>query len=190
MLIEFNMNEYKLRPIIEVRLLVNGKRKVVDALVDTGADKVFWVDKEPIPGAWIKKHIGYTGESSGFGANKRTGLRVDLVDINLYGDNGLGTTFRDIPITHSVVETGGLFALVLPYTLFLGFDLGIKRGCTGKTDCFWLETFDNRINRGVKYNCKHGIFDTSLLQDEYGEVNEEDSVEELKRLGSKALDLF
>lgn len=183
--IEMKMEKFKLRPVVPVSILCGRNKKKVNALVDTGSDTVFWVASETLQKDFIKQHLGDNGECSGFGATRRTGLRVDSVDLNLYGSNGVGTIFRDVPITHAIVATGGKFDLVLPYTLFLGFDLGIKRGVGGESDYFWFDTYDNRVNRGVKCGRRNDIVDTCLLVDESSE--EDVAVIDLKEIGSRIL---
>ena len=98
------------------------------------------------------------------------------MNINIRSD-AHGINFRDVPITSAKVENAGLFSIILPYTLFNGFDFGFKPDKQNEFGNFYLNTHDNQIN----YKAIIGINDTVcgayVCTDEHDSFNAESSKE-------------
>lgn len=145
MLLEIPMITTSMKPIISVNVLANGKSLPVHALIDTGSAKAFWVGTpmafEKLTTAPIKNN----GTASGFGINQQTNCFVSTMNVNLR-DGSHGINFRDVPVTHAKVNHGGLFRLILPYTLFNRFEFGFKPEAQNEFGNFYLDTHDNQIN--------------------------------------------
>ena len=145
MFLEIPMITTSMKPIISVNVFVNGKSLPVHALIDTGSTKAFWVGSYPQFNEFATFPIKNNGTASGFGTNQQTNCSVSTMNVNLrYGSHGIN--FRDIPVTHAKVDHGGLFHLILPYTLFNGFEFGFKPDEQNEFGNFYLNTHDNQIN--------------------------------------------
>lgn len=88
------------------------------------------------------------------GLHTQTNCPISTIDINVR-DATHEINFRDVPITVAKVDHGGLFHLILPYTLFNEFEFGFRPDDQNKYGNFYFDTHDNKIN----YNAIAGIND-------------------------------
>ena len=155
MFIEILMSHTKLKPIIEVQIISGVNKIPVQALIDTGSSKAFWVDSKDLFKKFATSQIRNNGTAGGLGIKSQINCPVGTMTINLR-DSTHGLNFRDVPVTHAKVENAGLFSIILPYTLFNGFDFGFKPDEQNEFGNFYLDTQDNQIN----YKAVAGINDT------------------------------
>lgn len=161
-----NMKYTRLRPIIPVKLLNSVHTIIVDALIDTGSTKAFWVGDTNLLQLLSKRHISDDGVARGFGTGAQNNLPVEEVDICVRGDNGLGINFRNLPVTNAKLNTGGLFSLVLPYTMFNKFDFGFKRSELGNNGSFYLNADNDQINYNIISGFDECVIDCFTQNDE------------------------
>ena len=145
MFLEIPMISIRLKPIIKVSILNNGVYSTEDALIDTGSAKAFWVGTKSKFEELAASHIKNDGTAGGLGINQQTNCSVSTMNVNLR-DGSHGINFRDVPVTHAKVDHGGLFRLILPYTLFNRFEFGFKPDVQNEFGNFYLDTHDNQIN--------------------------------------------
>lgn len=93
-------------------------------------------------------------------------MPVEEVDICVRGNNGLGINFRNLPVTNAKLNTGGLFSLVLPYTMFNKFDFGFKRSELVDNGSFYLNTNSNQINYNIISGFDECVIDCFTQNDE------------------------
>lgn len=74
------------------------------------------------------------------------------MNLNIRGLNKSGIRFNEVSITCANVKNAGLFSLILPYTLFNGFELSGAE----PFDLVYFDTPNNQIN----YKAIAGVNDT------------------------------
>lgn len=146
MRLELKMYSTIIKPIIKVKIMCNGKMLDTYALIDTGSSKPVWVGSEQSLKKVSKKHISNNGILSGFGLGQQKNCAIESIDICIR-DEKHGINFRDLNVTCANLNTGGLFSLVLPYTMFNKFAFGFYPA-NEKYECglFIVDTDDNQIN--------------------------------------------
>ena len=146
MILKIDMKPVSSRPIITVKSCINCKDVFINAIIDTGATKAFWVDDYNYLKALSNEHLSDNGVASGFGKTPQRNMPVELIDLYINDNNNKGIHLLDLPVTYANINTNGLFSLVLPYTLFNKFEFGFLNNGEHKCNQFYLNTGDMQIN--------------------------------------------
>lgn len=146
MFLRLKMCKTSLKPIIKVKILHNGTITDVRALIDTGTSKPVWVGRKENIRKMSKRHITDNGIMSGFGLKPQTNCAIETIDLCIK-DEKYGINFRDLPVVCAELDTGELFSLILPYTMFNKFSFRFEPAGDGcKFGEFIVDTHDSQIN--------------------------------------------
>ena len=172
MRLKLKMYNTCIKPIIKVKILCNGKTIDTYALVDTGSSKPVWVGSETTLKSVSKEHISDNGALSGFGLQQQKNCIIESIDICIR-DEKYGINFRDLHVTCANLNTGGLFSLVLPYTMFNKFIFEFHPARENyEFGEFVIDTPDNRINY-------HLIDNNGMITDVFADLDSEYTEQEI-----------